>query len=274
MDDKYRSMFQTEGDVSGLNWPAEAFRQVYERYFANEDYYLGSADVTEAALRPVRQTIEIADDDLSMNWEQFIEFQTGYPLMVPGAETVSWGCARAKRVMASLNYSDNTAYTHWEYTFHHAPKKNRLVQEGGCLIHVVGHWGHPLTDNEASSDGGTFDINKLVNRDHWLIKSMDPVENLIGQITPSSEASVNLFFGGDTYVPAIDTDGAMMGVQDVARLNVDTGDVDADTLGGNKEDFDAPDVSNGTATEGTSGRFFVESSLGGSFLSGIRFLSA
>lgn len=274
MEDKYRQFFQTEGDVAGLDWVAEAFFQTYSRYFANEDYYLDEAGDYEALLRPLRQTIEIADDDLSMTWEDFIQYQTGYPLEVPGVEVISFQMARAMHHTSSLTYQYNVAHSHWHRTFRHAPKKNRLAQQSGVILHLVGHYGHPLTDGEAANDGGSFDINKLTNRDDWLIKSMDPTEDLLGKLS-ASEASINLFFGGDTYIP--NTTLEQDDVFKVEQGNIDSSILGADKAGLDTLDAEAPQSSgtDGTADgdpkAGSGGRFWVEANGGISVLSGISF---
>lgn len=261
MDPKFRAFFQTEGDVTGLAWENEAFFQIYSRYFANEDYYM-SSPASSHALRPIRETIEIADDDLTMSWEQFIEFQTGYPLRIEGAEILSWQLRKAQR-MGTYTYEHKTAFNHWGATFNHSMQKNRLMQQGGVIVVVVGHWGNPLTDNEASADGDSFDVNKLTNRDDWLIKTIDDVDSAVGKLS-ANEASINLFYGGDTYVP--DNTGSSV-------LSITDGDIDVEPLGDDAvESFDAAPVSGGGAAEGTTGLFYVESWLGASFLSGITFI--
>ena len=272
MDEKYRRFFQTEGDVSGLDWAAEAFYQVYSRYFSNEDYYIAQAGPLGANLRPIRETIEIADDDLTMSWEQFIEFQTGYPLRVEGAEILSWELRKCGR-MGTYTYENGVAHNHFGTTFNHTMQKNRLMQQGGVIIAVIGHWGNPLTDNEASADGGSFDVNKLTNRDDWLIKTVDDVDSPVGKLS-ASEASINLFYGGDTYVP--DETRGMEATAPVfnsgSEIDVDQGDVDSNVLGTGSDTMDAASTKTAAAGEPTTARFWVESWYGGSYLSGITFI--
>ena len=258
MDPKYRRFFQTEGDVSGLDWPAESFYQVYSRYFADEDYYMANAGALGAALRPMIQTIEIADDDLEMTWADFIQFQTGYPLRVPGAEILSFRIGRMGR-RGTYTYENNTAYNHFYKGFKHTVRKNHLMQEGGCLIHVAGNWSNPLVDGDDRDAG--FDINLLTNRDDWMIKSMDAVSDQVGKLS-ATEAAINLFYGGDIYVPNRDN---------LPAMNIGEGDLDPDTLGGSAES-ESGGPSNAGATETTNFLVTNEFSLGASYLSGITFI--
>lgn len=259
MDEKYRRFFQTEADVAGLDWAGEAFYHVYSRYFADEDYYLDSP-ATGANLRAMIQTIEIADDDLEMSWADFIQFQTGYPLRVDGAEILSFRIGRAKR-MGTYTYDDNVAFNHFGRTFGHSIRKNHLLQQGGCLIHVAGNWSNPLLDAQDAETG--FDINELTNRDDWMIKTVDSVADQIGKLS-ATDAAINLFYGGDIYVPA-----ATHNVSNV--MTVSAGDVDTSLL---NEDIQTTDTVRADATGNEVARhiFYNEFWMGASYLSGITFI--
>ena len=256
-----RDAFLSGSDFS-IDWVAEAFKIVYNRYFATEDYYIPeTAAVTEASLRPLITTMNLGDDEPEMTWHGFVEYQTGYPLRDPGAEVMAFSMGKAGRLMGNGAHESNVLYTHFQRHFTHSPTKNRLFQQGGVWIHIVGNWGNPLvTDNEGSA---AFDIQQLTNRDDFLIKNMDEDSDKFGEITMGSEISYNLFTGGDIYVP--DTNTTAAGNQDV----------DPDTLGGSAEKAgmsvqggeDAGTYTTNAKADGLDiFRFTVESWTGASFL--------
>ena len=263
MDEAFRRFFLTDADAT-VDWSGEAFKQVYNRYFADEDYYLTTTP-DAANLRPLIQTIDIVEDDeLELSWSEFVEFQTGFPVRMPGAEVLSFKIGRSGVSPDMGSVIDNVWYGHLRKSFQHSVSKNHLAAQGAVLIMVCGNWSNPLLDGSDAS-GGTFDIAQLTNRDDWLIRSMDESDTNIGQLS-ASKASINLFEGGDIYIP----DGT-----DTNAIDVDAGDVDVSPA---SDASDAPanvviDESAMTASGAaqTDNEFWVESWLGASLKSDINF---
>lgn len=262
MPEKFRRFFLNDADAT-LNFAQGAFREVYNRYFGDEDYYITeSEDRLNAQLRALIQTIEIVgDDELELSWQDFVEFQTGFRPSMPGAEILSFKIARAGMASRMFKVEDNTAYAHFARTFKHSVRRNRLAAQGGVLIEINGCWSNPLVDGGGV---GSPTINRLTNRDDWLIREMDESSSNIGQLS-SSEASINLFEGGEVYVP--DT------TQSGRHLAVHSGDLDIGQL--DETSNDADDISESGQTEASSApsyyEFFNENWLGASFLTDINF---
>lgn len=198
-----RRFFLSDAD-SVVPWAEHAFREIYNLRFSDEDYYIPeNTNVTGATLRELIQTIDIVgDDELELTWPEFVEFQTGFPVNIPGAEILSWSIAAAQLSKQS-HFVDDKEYRHFYRTFSHSIRKNHLSAQGAILMVVSGNWGNPMvTDTESSAQRTTFDINLLTNRDDWIIRPMDDDISSIGSLS-ASQASINLFEGGDIYVPAL-----------------------------------------------------------------------
>lgn len=264
MEEGFRRFFLTDADNSSIRWPEEAFKQVYNRYFADEDYFLTADTVTQANLRPLIQTIDIVgDDELELSWPEFVEFQTGFPVRMPGAEVLSFKIGRAGLMTDSVQYIDNTAYAHFRKSFQHSVTKNRLAAQGAIMLMVSGHWSNPLLDG--APGGSRFDVSLLTNRDDWLIRSMDESDTNVGQLT-ATRASINLFEGGDIYIP--DT-------TDDRHIDVDAGDVDVarggDTVAANTTISEGARSAVSSDSLSDPVAFWVDSWLGASVLTDINF---
>ena len=258
MEEKYRRFFLDDSDVAGINWAQGAFRAYYNHHIADEDYYIQpTEDVLDAALPPMIPTIDlVGDDELELSWPEFVEYQSGFKPSIPGAEILSGPTGRMKRIMLPA-VEDNTQYVHYERMFNHSVTKNHVADQGGVLLQLIFNWGNPLvTDNE---DSAQLDINRLTNRDDWIIRPLDEESALLGKLS-NSEAAINLFEGGDIYVP--DTDTSATGTQDV----------DPDTFGGGDEDTGVDESSRSEASaESDEFKFWVEQWFGGSVLTDINF---
>jgi len=129
---------------------------------------------------------------------------------------------------------------------------------------VVGNWGNPLV-TDVDSDAEKFDVSLLTNRDDWLIRSMDEDDTNIGQLS-SSQASINLFEGGDLYVEP--------GSQSVTNLGANAASgttVDPDTLGGSAEGGETPADATEATAENSQFDSVVQAWLGVSVLTDINF---
>ena len=261
MEEKHRRFFMVDGDQS-TNWAEDAFRVVYNTYFQDEDYYIsGSEDVLDARLRPLIQTMElVGDDELELNWAEFIEFQTGYPLRSPKAEVLSFKIGRAMPTGTGVFHND-CLHHHFGKTFMHSVQRNRLLQQGGVILGIVGNWSHPLLDGNGVS---TPTVNKMNNRYDWYIKPMDDAAgDDRGDIT-STQDSINLFYGGEIYVPD--------GVDLTDTFTVSAGDVDPRAMGDTDDEGDITESSSDdSTTESTDLEFYADPWAGMSFLSGIDF---
>ena len=261
----FRRFFLQADDMT-LQHAQVAFRLLYNHYFGDEDYYLTESEyVLEAALRPMIQTIEIVgDDELELTWEDFVEFQTGFRPMTRVGEMLSWRISRAGRMLRAGSVEDNVYYSHHIQSFSHSVVKNHVAGQGGVVMWLLGNWSNPILDGGGVGD---FTINRLTNRDDWIIREMDEDSDNLGQLS-SSQAAINLFEGGEIYVPN-DAYTDLSGVLDVA-----TGDVDVAAYG--DASVETSDITESTMSESSTritnrNFFYCDAWIGGSFLTDINF---
>ena len=264
MSEDHQRFFMNDTTTS-ISWAQDAFRVAYNTYFQDPDYYIGSNEsVLTARLRPLISTMEIVGaDELELSWPEFIEFQTGYPLRQPQAEMLSFRIGKAMRV-GTGDWANSVEYRHFGRTFNHSVTKNRLLQQGGVLLGVVGNWSRPVYDGQGV---GTPSINRLTHPDDWFVRPLDDTlhDDILGSLSATNN-SINLFHGGEIYVPnEIDITNV---------ITVKAGDVDVGTF--------ATGVDTETDAEGNTGddeddteqdylRFYCESWMGMSALTGINF---
>lgn len=288
LPEDFRRFFLTDSDTTPISWSTAAFVEVYNRYFADEDYYLTHSDLAgnsslshihSARLRPLIQTIDIVgDDELELTWQDFVEFQSGFRPSMPGAEVLDFKMARAAWITDAGGIEQDAYYSHYGRNFNHSVRKNHVAGQGAVLLHVIGNWSNPLVDAEyathattlvrdTSKSADTLDINRLTNRDDWIIRPLDDATSEVG-VLAANAASINLFEGGEIYVPDATA------VDDAGVVRVTAGDVDVDTYGETITNDGIAEVVNqqgATGAEATYYRMWVESRLAMSYMTDINF---
>lgn len=216
LDDTVRRVWLDDAfTLPAPSWSARCFQEIFNTHYADPDFYLPeSSTAISARLPALIQTMDIVGaEELELTWEDYVMSQTGRRPRKDGSEPLDkrWGRMKRRRGdllnLATSMDADVHEFGHLERWFGHSVTKNYSCDEAGFLCHVVGSYAHPLlADADHDALVNRYDVDLLLTRDGWIPRNDQENDSYGAIVGDSSQASINLFEGGDLYM-VVDTTG-------------------------------------------------------------------
>ena len=200
-------------------WSKEAFQEVYNSYYADNDTFQADAAFHYDAPE-ILDTLELSGDEDDETYREWIYHETGYRLKIPGCERISSAWAKTGMshtgmawwdIAASGAYNSFAAFGVPRRNLSLSSKKNRYAAQPSILVAVAGVWQYPFyvlssasfvspTTETGNAQQPRFAIDAMTKKEHWLPRNQEDVDptilNVHGVETQDGNV-INLFEGGD-----------------------------------------------------------------------------